>query len=82
MYFIHSFNFFILEIPVIRSAEYKLSIIREICILMFSLYIKMKFKKQLLLCDLNMYRTKRNQTVDDLLLWMMVIKIIMNFYIG
>ena len=39
---IHSF-FFILEIPVIRSAEYKLPITREICICMFSLYIKMKF---------------------------------------
>ena len=34
-----------LEIPVIRSAEYKLPITREICICMFSLYIKMKFKK-------------------------------------
>ena len=36
-------HFFILEIPVIRSAEYKLPIIREICVCMFSLYIKMKF---------------------------------------
>ena len=39
----------ILEIPVISSAEYKLPIIREICICMFSLYFKMKFKKRLLL---------------------------------
>ena len=42
-YFIYSFIFFILEIPVIRSAEYELPITREICICMFSLYIKMKF---------------------------------------
>ena len=41
--FIYSFIFFILEISVIRSAEYKLPITREICICMFSLYIKMKF---------------------------------------
>ena len=40
--FVHSF-LFILEIPVIRSAEYKLPIIREICICMFSLYTKRKF---------------------------------------
>ena len=45
-YFIHSFIFFILEIPVIRSAGYKLPIIREICICMLSLYIKMEFKKK------------------------------------
>ena len=42
-YYNYSFIFFILEIPVIRSAEYKLPITREICICMFSLYIKMKF---------------------------------------
>ena len=34
-----------LEISVIRPAEYKLPIIREICIGMFSLYVKMKLKK-------------------------------------
>ena len=45
--FIYLFIFFILEIPVIRSAKYKLPITREICICMFSLYIKMKFKKKL-----------------------------------
>ena len=39
-------SFFTLEIPVIRSAEYKLTIIREICICMFSLYIKMKSFKE------------------------------------
>ena len=44
--FIH---LYILEILVIRSAKYKLPIIREICICMFSLYIKMKFKKEILL---------------------------------
>ena len=36
-------RFFTLEIPVIRSAKYQLPIISEICICMFSLYIKMKF---------------------------------------
>ena len=34
---------FSLEISVIRSAENKLSIIREICICLFSLYIETKF---------------------------------------
>ena len=38
-----------LEIPVIGSAEYKLPIIREIYICMFSLYIKMKFKKKIII---------------------------------
>ena len=33
---------------IIRPAEYKLPVIREICICMFSLYIKMKFEKKLL----------------------------------
>ena len=37
--------FFTLEIPLIRPAEYKLPIIGEICIFMFSLDIKRKFYK-------------------------------------
>ena len=40
--FTHSL-IFSLEIPVIIPAEYKLPLIREICIFMFSLYIKIKF---------------------------------------
>ena len=34
-----------LEISVIRSAEYKLPINSDICICMFSLYVKIKFTK-------------------------------------
>ena len=37
--------FFTLEIPLIRPAEYKLPIIGEICIFMFSLNIKGSFTK-------------------------------------
>ena len=44
--FLHSL-FFILEIPVFRSAKYKVPIIREIFIGMFSLYGKIKFLKKL-----------------------------------
>ena len=39
------FFHFSLEIPVIRPVEYKLPIIREICICKFSICINMKFKK-------------------------------------
>ena len=41
-FFCSVFYFFLLEIPVIRIAEYKLSIITEICTCMFNLHIKKK----------------------------------------
>ena len=46
MFFFSFFRFFLI-LFVIRPAKYKLPIIREICICMFSLYMS-KFKKRLL----------------------------------
>ena len=43
VYFPPIFLLFSLEIPVIRPAEYKLPIVREIFICMFNLYIKIEF---------------------------------------